>query len=281
MTPAVDVVNSRRTASPSAGAARAVLRRRVPDGGLGRGPRGDVRLRLYVVERGSGCVWTLNGKQAMLLKAMDILRQNTSNGNTQTWQQTYGFEKEKKENTGGEGAAYAKNPRPPTEAMAVRPCNVRNGRLRSRHAGMPERPPGRHRAGATTSSSDAEGALVGEVALRVRRDEPRRPRGPVGGAERAEHVAAHGADAAGAPSVLEPRRAAARPVQRRPGPLDGIFERAPQRRRRERRDRRRRARSPVRLSQLRRSATRASPAATSARSPATATTTRRSSGASG
>ena len=41
------------------------------------------------------------------------------------------------------------------------------------------------------------------------------------------------------------------------------------------------ARSPVRRSQLRRSATRASPAATSALSPATATTTRRSSGASG
>ena len=56
--------------------------------------------------------WTLNGKQCMLLKAMDILRQNTSNTNTQTLAANIQFEKEKKEIQEEKELFYAKNPPP-------------------------------------------------------------------------------------------------------------------------------------------------------------------------
>ena len=56
--------------------------------------------------------WTLNGKQAMLHKAMDILRQNTSNTNTQTLAANIQFEKENKEIQGEKELFYAKNPPP-------------------------------------------------------------------------------------------------------------------------------------------------------------------------
>ena len=56
--------------------------------------------------------WTLNGKQAMLEKAMDILRQNTSNTNTQTLAANIQFEKEKKEIQEEKELFYAKNPPP-------------------------------------------------------------------------------------------------------------------------------------------------------------------------
>ena len=56
--------------------------------------------------------WTLNGKQCMLLKAMDILRQNTSSTNTQTLAANVQFEKEKKEIQEEKELFYAKNPPP-------------------------------------------------------------------------------------------------------------------------------------------------------------------------
>jgi hypothetical protein len=56
--------------------------------------------------------WTLNGKQAMLEKAMDILRQNTSNTNTQTLAANIQFEKEKKDIQEEKELFYAKNPPP-------------------------------------------------------------------------------------------------------------------------------------------------------------------------
>ena len=56
--------------------------------------------------------WTLNGKQAMLHKAMDILRQNTSNTNTQTLAANIQFEKENKEIQEEKELFYAKNPPP-------------------------------------------------------------------------------------------------------------------------------------------------------------------------
>ena len=60
--------------------------------------------------------WTLNGKQAMLHKAMDILRQNTSNTNTQTLAANIQFEKENKEIQEEKELFYAKNPPPADRA---------------------------------------------------------------------------------------------------------------------------------------------------------------------
>ena len=162
----------------------------------------------------------------MLHKAMDILRQNTSNTNTTLAANIQG--KGKQGNTGGEGGPIARNP-PPADreargraffnvqqmmARASQGCEPQQLRAGAGAGARPPRPTPRTPRRRSRPASPSRRAAPSARARRRRRARAGRRRAP------------HRLDAAGAPSVLEPRRAAARAVQRRPGPLDGIFERA-------------------------------------------------------